>query len=309
MMNSVSNLKKFCLSIGLDLFGVIRPQKLKTFKYFVKWLENGNHAGMEWIKNSPKKREDLRNVLPGCNSVIVLGVSYFNRDYTSAEIDDPNHALFARYAWGDDYHIVLKKKAKEIISWLNLNYGEQYQHKFYADTGPLLEREMASLAGLGFIGKNSSLINEKLGSYFFITSIFSQVPFEEQINEVRGGCGTCTKCLDSCPTGALVKSKTIDARKCIAYHTVENRGEIPKTIKEKIGNRVFGCDICQEVCPWNRFAKKTKMEELETKLNRDKLKIEDLKNMTVLEYQKLFKKSAVKRAKFSGMKRNCNLNN
>ncbi|MFA4931117.1 MAG: tRNA epoxyqueuosine(34) reductase QueG [Patescibacteria group bacterium] len=306
-MKPIEKLKEYCLGLGFDLFGVVKPGKVSNYKYFQQWLARGYHADMAWLEKNGDKREDWRLILDDCRAIIVLGVSYFNRHYGPEEINDPGRALMARYAWGDDYHEVLKKKAANIINWLDEKYDRKYQHKFYADTGPLLERELGAKAGLGFIGKNGNLINDQIGSYFFITSIFTQIDLSESINLVKGRCGECRRCMDGCPTGAIRQPKTVDARRCIAYHTVENRGEIPADIKKKMKNRIFGCDICQEVCPWNTRVLPTRMEEFRTKSGRDQLKIKTIQNMTVDDYQHLFRKSAVKRAKYGGLKRNVGL--
>ena len=299
-------LKQFCQTEGFDLFGLIKPKQADSYDYFERWLNLGYQANMHWLYNKPDSRKSPAKVLPGCRSIIVLGVSYFNRNYENNEIYDRNQALIARYAWGDDYHRVLAGKLKKICQWLAAEYGEIYKHKYYVDTGPILERDLARQAGFGFVGRNTQLINHRLGSYFFIANIFSQIPFEVYANKAIGSCGSCRKCLDSCPTGALVKDKVLDANKCISYHTIENRGEIPKDVEKKIGNRIFGCDICQEVCPWNAKARKTRMEEFKTKNNRDKLRISELRKISQEEYNQIFTKSAVKRAKYSGLMRNLN---
>ncbi len=299
-------LEDFCRQLGFDLFGVIEPKQNKTIKYFERWLRNHYQAEMKWLEKLDKRREPTK-VLNDCRSVLVLGVSYFNRNYTQKEIKDKNKALIARYAWGNDYHEVLGNKMKKIVTWLKENYGDNYQHKFYIDTGPILEKTLAQEAGLGFFGKNTLLINHKIGSYFFIACLFTQIPFEVTEKKVIGGCGNCQKCIQNCPTGALVKPYVLDANKCLSYQTIENRGDIPKKLKKKMNNRIFGCDICQEVCPWNKRAKVTSIDELKTKQKRDQLTIDQLKKMDTKKYQQLFTKSAVKRAKFAGLKRNLGL--
>ncbi|MBU0648235.1 tRNA epoxyqueuosine(34) reductase QueG, partial [Patescibacteria group bacterium] len=237
-------------------------------------------------------------------SIIVVGASYFNRDYSDREINEEGRALIARYAWGDDYHDVIKDKLKQIVHLLDQEFGQDLEHKVFAGTGPVLEKDLARQAGLGFVGKNSVLINPKIGSYFVLGSIFTQILYEEYKDEVPTSCGSCQKCIKACPTGAIIAPYVIDARKCIAYHTVENRGKIPKNIREKMKNRIFGCDICQEVCPWNRFAKKTRIGEFEIKNNRDNLSRGQLIQMNASDFDQLFAKSAVKRRKYQGFKRN-----
>ena len=324
-------IREIAVSNGFDLCAVIRPGMVAGFDKFSQWLHDGCHADMKWLENNFGKRCDTRLIMEDCQSIIVLGVSYFNGD----NINDGNNAIIARYAWGDDYHDVLQKKLKIIIEKIKNIYtknspvgaiprgrpnlvstkgdrkGRPYdpnpQFKFYTDTGPILEKNLGAMAGLGWIGKNSLLINHKIGSYFFMATIFTNLEIEEFTEESMGSCGTCRKCIDACPTGAIREDRTINCRKCISYHTIENKGQIPPEIKDKMNNRVFGCDICQEVCPWNRFAKQTRLSEFETKNNRDKLTMEQIRNMDREEYQRLFKNSAVKRAKFEGLKRNVGL--
>jgi epoxyqueuosine reductase len=325
------SIQKIIHEEGFDLSGVISPGQVDGYEEFVEWLGENRHADMEWLKKDLEKRKNTANILEGCRSIIVLGVSYFNSNYQLNEINNEERALIARYAWGDDYHEVLKVKLKNIIgkieklnprvagaiSWKGDRQGRPYdiqgacsnpEFKFYTDTGPILEKNIAEMAGLGWKGRNSLLINHKIGSYFFIATIFTTLEIEKYQEKIIGSCGSCRKCIDACPTGAILENKSIDCRKCISYHTIENKGEIPPEIKNKISNRIFGCDICQEVCPWNRFAKKTRMPELKIKNNRNKLTIKQIKNMDREEYQRLFKNSAVKRAKFEGLRRNAERN-
>jgi len=300
----INKIKNKSWQLGFDLFAVTKPSRVKNFSKYQEWLENGYQADMRWMEKNLEKKADTGRILPNCQSIVVLGVSYFNRNFTAEHKDDLKNALIARYAWGDDYHIVLKKKLIELGNYINNLSNHDYVFCGFTDTGPVLERELASQAGLGWIGKNGNLINYQIGSYFLIASLFTEARIENYRPKNIGGCGSCQKCLLACPTKALVKEKTVDARKCIAYHTIENRGDIPATIKEKMGNRIFGCYICQEVCPWNRFAKKTRMPELEIMNNRDCLTKSDILKMTQEEYQQCFRNSAVKRAKWEGMQRN-----
>lgn len=294
---------------GFDLWATIKPGKVSGFTWYQKWLKQGFHADMKWMENNLDKRSNSTKIMDDCRTIIVLGASYFNRDYKMNEVENNGRALVARYAWGDDYHQVLVKKMATVMTNIALVIASKNtKYKCYADTGPILEKNIAEMAGLGWKGKNSLLINHKIGSYFLIATIFTNLEMDEYKPKLSGGCGSCRRCIDACPTGAILDNKSIDCRKCMSYHTIENRGEIPFEIKKKIGNRIFGCDICQEVCPWNRFAKETSMPELRTKNNRDKLTIEQIKNMDKEEYQRLFKNSAVKRAKCEGLKRNAGRN-
>lgn len=338
----IAKLKKYCFEQGFDLFGVIKPEKVSGFDKFERWLAEGNQADMKWMENNLDKRKDPRLILDGCQSIIILGASYYNRNYSDDEIDNSDRALVARYAWGYDYHEVLHSKLLHLTDYIDNNwvYSESNRNAkrktqsakpqlkaqklitkesfhqggaddliskyiVYSDTGPVLEKWLGALAGLGFIGRNSCLINHQIGSYFFLATIFTNLPLPEHKEKVIGSCGDCRRCIDACPTGAINNDKSVDARKCISYHTIENKGEIPADIKAKIKNRAFGCDICQEVCPWNKFAKPTRMQELKLIKGRDQLTLSQLKKMDQEEYQRLFRKSAVKRAGLEGLKRNC----
>jgi epoxyqueuosine reductase len=205
---------------------------------------------MQYLHRSADRRRDVRAVLPAARSVIVLATIYnVDRPYSN-ESGDVDRAAIARYAWGDDYHLVIEKRLEQLLEWLRSRAGSDFEGRAYVDTGPVQERVYAQYAGIGWIGKNTCVINEELGSWLFLSVVISNLALEPDEPAVDQ-CGTCARCLDACPTGALVGPHVMDATKCLSYLTIELKGPIPPSAREDIGHHVYGCDICQDVCPWN----------------------------------------------------------
>ncbi|MBU8933520.1 MAG: tRNA epoxyqueuosine(34) reductase QueG [candidate division Zixibacteria bacterium] len=227
-----------------------------------QWLEKGHHADMEWMARSRDRRVDPLLSLPNVKSIIMLGVNYYQPDSKETA---PGYGRVARYARGRDYHKVIGRMTKHLISKIQDTLGSRTDHDFfwYVDYGPFLERAYAGKAGLGFVGKNGMLINRTFGSWFFISEILTSVELEpdEPFGGNHGRCGKCTLCVDACPTGAILPGNVIDSRKCISYLTVERPSQIPEDLAAKMGNLLFGCDICQKVCPHNGRAKLTRHAE------------------------------------------------
>jgi epoxyqueuosine reductase len=242
--------------LGFDLIGITTPETPPTYPHFLRWLEQGFHGAMAYMERGKEKRGDLRLILPDVKSVIVAGISYFVPDEQLPSATTPTGKV-ARYAWGMDYHEVLLRKLEALLDYLRSLLGDGVKGKAYVDTGPILERDAAVQAGLGWIGKNTCLINPQLGSYLFLGELLVNVALAPDEPFERNHCGKCQRCLLACPTGAFVAPYQLDARKCISYLTIELRGSIPRELRPLIGTWVFGCDICQEVCPWNRKAKPT----------------------------------------------------
>lgn len=241
--------------LGLELLGITKIHEVDT-PYFSSWLSSGKHADMQWISRSQEKRMDPRVVLKGAKSMILVTLNYFQGNPPDEIAHDPSRGMIARYAWYPEYHDVLKKKLDAIVAYLQKEIQEKFSFRSYVDTGPILERHWAKQAKLGFIGNNSNLIFWKYGSYVFLGEILLDIDLPEIQGGSIGGCGHCRACLDACPTQAIVRPKVVDARSCISYLTIEHRGSIPERLRLSMGNRIFGCDICQEVCPWNSKAKK-----------------------------------------------------
>ncbi len=303
---------------GFSLVGIMLAEPTLTFNHYADWVEHEYYGSMEWIHSDGRKekRMDVRTIMPSAKSVITLAYSYYTEDLPEGVLNDSSRGIFARYAWGRDYHKIIKKKLIGIIKRIEEEMGYSIEAKAYVDTGPILERTLAQRAGLGFIGKNSMLINSALGSYLFLSEIVIDQECEPiYAGRMRttpdgvtssGGCRTCTKCIDMCPTKAIIQPYVIDARKCISYLTIENKSSIPEEIRPLMKNRIYGCDICQEVCPWNS-TKKSKSHQsdfLEADLERQAPKLIDLAQLTEEDFFERFKGTPIMRSKRRGLLRN-----
>jgi epoxyqueuosine reductase len=240
--------RKKIFEIGFDLVGFSRVQELKNEREKLQeWLTKNFHADMDWLARTFEKRIDPRKVLPEAKSIISVGLNYYQ--YARQKYIPLNAGKISRYAWGKDYHKVFEKKFKSIKKLL-LEIDSNSKNKFYVDYGPTLDKVWAVKSGLGWMGKHTNVINTSIGSWFFIGTILTSIEFEED-KPIEDMCGSCTICIDACPTGAIVEDYILDSNKCISYHTIENKNSIPEDLVGKFENYVFGCDICQEVCPWN----------------------------------------------------------
>lgn len=290
---------------GFELFGIVPIGPSETIPYFTEWLEAGMHGTMQWIErpDSTAKRENPAAILPGAQSIITVAFSYTPAPIPDELLNDPSRGIIARYALYDDYHVVIEKKLKQLAEGLQELYGS-FGWKAYVDTGPFLEREWAARAGLGFIGRNSNLIHFKLGSYLFLAELLVDIELPEYTQKSRGSCARCTNCIDKCPTGAIVADKTIDARKCISYITIEHREAIPEWMRPLMKNRIYGCDICQEVCPYN--ASKAEQQKSDFQVREDLVapKLADLLFFDDESFRQRFLRSPIRRAKREGFMRN-----
>ncbi len=296
--------KRKARSLGFELFGIAPPGPFPHSDHFKKWLDHGFHGDMEYMKNSAEKRLNPRLVLDDVESIIVLGINYYPGDHSDEDIEDDKRGLVSRYAWGKDYHKVLGKKLKKFTRYMLELIGPGLKFKYYVDTGPLLEKEVGYLAGIGWIGKNTLLINQELGSYFFIGVVLINIPLEPDFpGEDR--CGSCNRCIVACPTGAILENRFLDARKCISYLTIEKRGVIERELAQKMDRWLFGCDICQEVCPWNiKNRKVTRELPLKGYPENSAPYIKDWLLMREEDYEKMTKGRALRRPGFSGLRRN-----
>jgi epoxyqueuosine reductase len=264
-----------------------------------QWLKNNMHGEMLYMENHFDKRLDPRLLVDGAKSVISLGLNY----YTEQQQTDPLAPKISKYAYGADYHHVIKDKLKQLLQFINENIGEVGGRAF-VDSAPVLDKAWARKAGLGWIGKNTNLISKQVGSFFFLCELIVDLKLEYDIEPTADHCGTCTRCIDACPTEAIVGPYVVDGSKCISYLTIELKNEIPAEFKGKMDNWMFGCDICQDVCPWNRFSLLHSEPAFESHPDLLHLTATDLHEITEDTFQKVFKNSAVKRTKFSGLKRN-----
>lgn len=297
--------------LGFDLVGLIPARPLGTLDRYRHWLAAGYQGEMAYLArpDAVARRADLARTLPGVDTVIAVAVNYFTRRLPPDLRDDAARGIFASYAWGDDYHRLLTSRLEQLAAFIQAQTTRAVAHRAYVDTGPLLEREIAARAGLGFVGKNTSLIHPRLGSWLLLGELLLKsegaVTHRVDPEAKPGACGHCTRCLDACPTGALVAPYVLDARRCIAYLTIELRGPIPRELRPLIGNRVFGCDICQEVCPWNcRFARPTPEPAFQPRPDAIAPTLLDLMALEDEGFQQRFRGSPVKRAGRRGLLRN-----
>lgn len=291
--------------VGFDLFGVLPIGPSKTYPAFTRWLDAGMHGTMDWIAKpeSSAKREHPQEILPNAQTILVLAFQYTPDDIPDELLNDPSRGIIARYALYDDYHNVIKKKLGDLAQRLQEVYGV-FDWKAYVDTGPFLEREWAESAGMGFTGRNSNLIHYNLGSYLFLSEMLISIPLPVMQQRKIGSCGSCTNCVTECPTGAIIDDRTIDARKCISYITIEYKGSIPEWIRPLMKNRIYGCDICQEVCPWNRKPKAQQKKDFQVRADLVAPKLSTLLFFDDESYRERFSKSPIKRAKREGFMRN-----
>ncbi|HEY2581622.1 MAG TPA: tRNA epoxyqueuosine(34) reductase QueG [Mucilaginibacter sp.] len=263
------------------------------------WLQKGMHGEMKYMENHFDKRLDPRLLVDDAKSVISLGLNYYT-DKQQIDIAGPK---ISKYAYGTDYHFVIKEKLNQLLKIINEEIGE-VNGRAFVDSAPVLDKAWAKKAGLGWIGKNTNLINKKKGSFFFLAELIVDLELEYDIEPTADHCGTCTNCIDACPTEAIVAPYVVDGSRCISYLTIELKNEIPQEFKGKMDNWMFGCDVCQDVCPWNKFSVLNTEPAFNPHPNLLDLNTEDWQDITEDVFNKVFKNSAVKRTKFSGLRRN-----
>jgi len=246
----VAELKRRAAALGFDVCGIAAIAEYPELGFLSEWLARGYAGEMHYLHRSADRRGDIRAVLPSARSVISLGTIYNVARPYSTENADPRQASIARYAWGDDYHTVIQQRMDALVAWLREQAGPALETRAYVDTGPVQERVFAQHAGLGWIGKNTCLINEEHGSWLFLSEVICNVQLEPD-QAAFDQCGDCTLCIEACPTGAIVEPYVLDSRRCLSYLTIEVKGAIPPEHRSSIGSHAYGCDICQEVCPWN----------------------------------------------------------
>ncbi|NDW17629.1 tRNA epoxyqueuosine(34) reductase QueG [Dysgonomonas sp. 216] len=294
------NIKEYAFSLGFDACGFAKAEDAKTEKEHVKsWLEKGYHAEMHYLANYFDKRLDPTLLVEGAQSVISVALNYYPQ-----QKQPQTNPQIAYYAYGKDYHNVVKNKLQQLFDYIKTLHP-LLEGRMFCDTAPVLERYWAAKAGIGFIGKNSLLIIPGKGSYFFLGEIISNIELEYD-TPLNISCGSCNKCQQGCPTQAFEQAYILNSQKCISYQTIENKGDIDISIIPCLDNRLYGCDICQQICPWNRFATPNNIDEFEPSPDFLSLTTEKLELMDEPDYQQIFKHSAIKRAKFSGLKRNLN---
>ena len=263
------------------------------------WLKKGMHGEMRYMENHFDKRLDPRLLVDGAKSVISLGLNYYTEDVQA----DATSPKISKYAYGADYHHVIKGKLKQLLETINEEIGEVGGRAF-VDSAPVLDKAWAKKAGLGWVAKNTNLINQKAGSFFFLAELIVDIELDYDVAPGADHCGTCTRCIDACPTEAIVAPYVVDGSRCISYLTIELKNEIPAEFSGKMDNWMFGCDVCQDVCPWNKFSVLNTEPSFTPHQDLLQLNKKDWQEITEDVFQKIFKNSAVKRTKFSGLKRN-----
>ena len=299
----------FAHELGFDSCRVAACAPPVHANEFQNWLRDGAHGEMQYMARGEEKRRDPQKILPGAKSMIVLALNYFQgveagvlpaNERAVGTAATTSTGRIARYAWGADYHDVITAKLKKIDDFLRELGGEQ---KRYVDTGPILERDYAAEAGIGWHGKSTMLIDEKLGTWFFLAEILTTLELPPD-GPIRDRCGTCERCINACPTGAITGPHKLDARRCISYLTIELKGSIPLDLRPLMGDRIFGCDDCLDACPWNRFAKTSRESAFAARKSTAGFALRDYLQLNDTEFRNLFRDSAIKRIKRRGFLRN-----
>jgi epoxyqueuosine reductase len=301
---STSSLKRQAAERGFDLCGIAPVAPYRELKYLREWLDQGYAGEMSYLHRTAEKRMDVRHVLSSARTVISLGTVYDSGHPYSTGNTDKSRAALARYAWGDDYHVVIQQRLDALVSWMRSEAGEGFEARAYVDTGPVQERVYAQQAGIGWIGKNTCLINAERGSWIFLSEIICNLDLEVDV-PATDQCGACTRCLDACPTGALIDAHVLDSTRCLSYLTIELKGSIPAAHRDTIGEHAYGCDICQEVCPWNLGPAETSPDmHWQPRRGLDGPRLIDLWLRTDDELRGLLRGSAMKRAGVRRLRRN-----
>ncbi|MDP2454074.1 MULTISPECIES: tRNA epoxyqueuosine(34) reductase QueG [unclassified Kaistella] len=287
--------KKF----GFDSCGISRADFLEEdAKPFESWLNKNYNGEMSYMENYFDKRLDPRLLVEGSKSVISLSYNYFPEE----DLFGIDQLKISKYAYGEDYHEIIKEILREMVAELQEEIGD-FQYRVFTDSAPILERSWARKSGIGWVGKNANLITKQTGSFYFLAEIICDLELQTD-HSTTDHCGSCRKCIDACPTNAIVSDRVIDGSKCISYATIELKNEIPDSFKNKMEDWMFGCDICQDVCPWNRFAKPHQQEKFKPNSYLKNLEKSDWKELSQELFSEIFRKSPVKRTKFAGLKRN-----
>ena len=304
-----SLIKTWGNQLGFQQVGITDTDLEEHEKHLSSWLLNGYAADMEYMSKHGKKRTKPEMLLPGTIRIISARMDYLNRNaQTKKTLRSKSKAYVAQYAMGRDYHKVIRARLNQlslrINDYIEAQGTQDFTARAFSDSAPVLEKGIAEKAGLGWIGKNTLILNKNAGSWFFLGEIYTNIPLPIDKDAAVNRCGTCTACIDVCPTKAIVAPYQLDSRKCISYHTIENRGVIPVSIREKMGNRIFGCDDCQTVCPWNRYARPTEELDFKPRNNFDAALLLSLFKWTKSEFLKNTEGSAIRRTGYDGWLRN-----
>ena len=301
-MLTAEQVKRHAVELGFDRCGVAPVGPFPELLFLDTWLRRGHAGVMTYLARSAKKRREVRAAEPTAQSVIVTATLY-NTDRPHAADRRPGDAVVSRYAWGDDYHVLVRQRLDGLVEWMRHAHPEPFDTRVYVDTGPVQERVYAQYAGLGWIGKNTCLINPEIGSWLFLGCVICSLPLAPD-GPGMDQCGECTACLSACPTGALVAPHELDARRCISYLTIEQRREIPEALRPALGGLIYGCDICQDVCPWNRHASVSDAPEWAPREGFDPVDVRRLWSMSDAGLETLLADTPMARAGVATLRRN-----
>src|SRR4051812_4581249 len=298
-----SEIKTRARELGFDACGIAPAADHAELKFYREWLDRGYAGEMAYLHRTADRRADVRHVIPSAQTVIVTATVYNTDRPYSTECADPERAHIARYAWGDDYHDVIGARLESLLAWMRQQSVEPFEARAYVDTGPVQERVYAQHAGIGWIGKNTCVINPELGSWVFLGAIICSLPLDVDAPALDQ-CGTCTLCLEACPTQALVAPGVLDSTRCISYLTIEVRGDIPAEHRAGVGVHIYGCDICQEVCPWNAVAPRSEDPAWQPRAAWDRVDLLTLSQRSDAELAAALRGSPMRRTKAQGLRRN-----
>jgi epoxyqueuosine reductase len=302
MASFAEQIKRKALEIGFHKVGIVRAEPLfEEGDQLKEWLARNYHGEMRWMEREPEKRRDPKLIFPEAKSIVVVALNYFTpHEHEENELK----GKVSRYAWGDDYHDVLKEKLRELFAFIK-SINEAADGKICVDTAPVMDKAWAVRAGLGWLGKHSNVITKEYGSWVFIGEILLNLELDYESEIINDHCGTCTMCLDACPTSAIVAPYIVDSNRCLSYATIELRSpDLPADITENLNGWLYGCDICQDVCPWNRFEKPTEEARFEPRPGNVSADLNEILALAPEKYAERFRRSAMKRTKLGGLQRN-----
>lgn len=290
-----ADIRQWGKALGFDSIGIAKPELADDEAHLLRWLQDGRHGTMAWMPRHGRKRARPQQLVPGTVRIISVRMNYLPPDLEPPEtvLNDPRRAFIARYALGRDYHKLMRRRLQQLADQISAEVGA-FGYRVFVDSGPILEKALGRNAGLGWIGKNTLLLDRNAGSYFFLGELLTDLPLPADAPP-EDLCGSCRACIDCCPTGAITGPQQLDARLCISYLTIEHHGSIPESLRPAIGNRVFGCDDCQMVCPWNRYAKPTDEKDFHPRHGLDQASLVDLFNWTETEFLNKTQGSAIRR--------------
>jgi len=302
-MTLTEEIKIKALELGFCKIGIAKAEILNVEgEHLKEWLRLGYQASMLWMEKNVEKRVDPRNIVPNAQSVISVAINYYSPE---EHTNEPTIGKISRYAWGNDYHILVTKRIEKLAECIK-QLAPRSDNRYYVDTGPMMDKVWASRAGIGWQGKHTNFITKEYGSWVFLGEIITTEILDYD-SPIEDFCGSCTACIEACPTDAIREPYIVDSNRCISYLTIEHRGEIAKELGKNFDQWIYGCDICQDVCPWNKFQQPTEHNEFEPRIENINPLLKELENITQEEFSKRFKNSPIKRSKHEGIIRNASI--